>query len=90
MKNFGNEQFGNINLLTATGHSVNTVYAQVNIEVGPENTMKAAQDAGVRSKLEPVMADVLGTDYVTAMDMANAYATIAAEACGPTPTSSSR
>jgi membrane peptidoglycan carboxypeptidase len=77
--NFGNEQFGRIDLLTATQHSVNTVYAQVNIAAGPENTMKAAQDAGVRSKLTPNMANVLGTDSVTVMDMANAYATIAAE-----------
>ncbi len=79
VKNFGGEQFGNIDMLTATGHSVNTVYAKVNIDVGAENTMKAAEDAGIRSKLEPVVADVLGTDYVTVMDMANAYATIAAQ-----------
>jgi len=77
--NFGDEQFGDIDLPTATQHSVNTVYAQVNIEAGPENTMKAAQDAGVRSKLTPNLANVLGTDSVTVMDMANAYATIAAE-----------
>ena len=77
--NFANEQFGRIDLLTATQHSVNTVYAQVNIQAGPENTMKAAQDAGVRSELTPNMGNVLGTDSVTVMDMANAYATIAAE-----------
>ncbi len=83
--NFGNEQFGRIDLLTATQHSVNTVFAQVNIAAGPENTMKAAQDAGVRSKLTPNMANVLGTDSVTVMDMANAYATIAAEGVRATP-----
>ncbi|MBD3784713.1 MAG: penicillin-binding protein, partial [Micrococcales bacterium] len=79
VENFGNEQFGNIDLLTATGHSVNTVYAQLNILADPKNTMKAAQDAGVRSKLAPNMSDVLGTDYVSVMDMATAYATIAAQ-----------
>jgi membrane peptidoglycan carboxypeptidase len=79
VENFDNEQFGRIDLLTATQHSVNTVYAQVNIEAGPENTMKAAQDAGVRSKLTPNVGNVLGTDSVTVMDMANAYATIAAQ-----------
>ncbi|WP_036828582.1 transglycosylase domain-containing protein [Phycicoccus jejuensis] len=79
VKNFGNEQFGNIDLLTATGHSVNTVYAKLNIEAGAKNTMQAAEDAGVRSPLEPNVADVLGTDYVTVLDMANAYATIAAQ-----------
>ena len=79
VKNFGDESFGNISVLDATKHSVNTVYAQLNIDAGPENTMKAAEAAGVRSPLEPNMSDVLGTDYVTVMDMANAYATIAAQ-----------
>ncbi len=79
VKNFGDESFGEIDLLKATKNSVNTVYAELNILAGPENTMKAAEDAGVRSKLEPNMANVLGTDYVTVMDMANAYATIAAQ-----------
>jgi membrane peptidoglycan carboxypeptidase len=79
VENYGNEQFGRIDLLRATGHSVNTVFAQVNKIAGPENTMKAAQAAGVRSKLNPNMANVLGTDYVTVLDMANAYATIAAQ-----------
>ena len=79
VKNFGDESFGRIDLRRATGQSVNTVYAELNILADPKNTMKAAQDAGVRSKLEPNMANVLGTDYVTVMDMASAFATIAAQ-----------
>ena len=79
VKNFGNESFGRIDLRTATGHSVNTVYAGLNILATPEKAMKAAKDAGVRSKLQDNVANVLGTDYVTVMDMATAYATIAAE-----------
>ena len=68
-----------IDLRRATGRSVNTVYAELNILAGPDKAMKAAEDAGVRSSLEDNMANVLGTDYVTVMDMASAYATIAAE-----------
>ncbi len=79
VKNFGNESFGQIDVRKATGSSVNTVYAQLNIGAGPDASMTAAEDAGVRSKLEPNMANVLGTDYVTVMDMATAYATIAAQ-----------
>lgn len=79
VKNFGDESFGKVDLLTATEDSINTVYAGLNILAGPENTMKAAEDAGVRSELSPNMANVLGTDYVTVLDMANAYATIAAQ-----------
>ena len=71
MKNFGDESFGQIDLRTATGRSVNTVYAELNIVADPEKASKAAEDAGVRSKLEANMANVLGTDYVTVMDMAD-------------------
>ena len=76
VKNFGDRSFGRIDLRRATGQSVNTVYAELNLLADPEKTMKAAQDAGVRSKLEPNVANVLGTDYVTVMDMASAFATI--------------
>lgn len=79
VKNFGDESFGQIDLRRATGRSVNTVYAELNILAGADKSSKAATDAGVRSELEPNIANVLGTDYVTVMDMANAYATIAAE-----------
>ena len=79
VKNFGNESFGQIDLRKATGSSVNTVYAALNIDATPEKSSKAAKDAGVRSPLEANMANVLGTDYVTVLDMATAYATIAAQ-----------
>ncbi|MGL5911846.1 MAG: transglycosylase domain-containing protein, partial [Phycicoccus sp.] len=79
VKNFGDESYGRISVVKATEDSVNTVYAQMNIETGPEKAKKAAEDAGVRSKLESNMGNVLGTDYVTVMDMASAYATIAAQ-----------
>ncbi|SDP52920.1 Membrane carboxypeptidase (penicillin-binding protein) [Pedococcus dokdonensis] len=96
--NFGGgagEQFGNIDLREATGHSVNTVYAQLNIKVGPEATKAAAIAAGLPSdaqakarKIEPLgtnYANVLGTSHVTVLDMANAYATIAAQGTRATP-----
>ena len=41
------EQFGNIDLQTATAHSVNTVYAQLNIKVGADKTRDAAIAAGM-------------------------------------------
>jgi membrane peptidoglycan carboxypeptidase len=85
VKNFGNESFGRIDLRKATGSSVNTVYAALNIDATPKKSSKAAKDAGVRSPLEPNMANVLGTDYVTVLDMATAYATIAAEGVRASP-----
>ena len=85
MKNFGGESFGRMDLRRATGQSVNTIYAELNIEVGAKNSMKAASDAGVRSTLQPNVGNVLGTDYVTVLDMASAYATIAAEGVRANP-----
>ena len=84
--NFGFRDFGNIDLRTATANSVNTVYAQLNIEVGPEKTKAAAIAAGLPAKgLADNYANVFGTDTVSVKDMANAYATIAAQGVRVTP-----
>jgi membrane peptidoglycan carboxypeptidase len=98
VRNFGpgaGEPFGTIDLRTATGHSVNTVYAQLNIKVGPQATKNAAIAAGLPGdaaakarQIAPLgtnYANVLGTSHVTVMDMANAYATIASQGSRVTP-----
>ncbi len=59
--------------------SKNTITAQVMQEVGAEAVVNFAQAAGVReSKLDPVPSLALGTSPVTLLEMANAYATLAA------------
>lgn len=84
--NFGFQSYGRIDLRTATANSVNTVYAKLNIEVGPKNTKAAAVAAGLPAKsLGDNYANVLGTDSVTVRDMANAYATIASNGVRVTP-----
>ena len=86
VENFADEQFGRIDLRKATGHSVNTVFAQLNIEVGPKKTKEAAIAAGLPAKgLNENYANVFGTDTVSVRDMANAYATIAAQGVRVTP-----
>jgi len=82
VQNFGagrGEQFGTIDLVRATEESVNTVYAQLNLEIGPAKTAEVATKAGIVSL--PVSPDhasnVLGTSDVKALDMVSAYATIA-------------
>jgi membrane peptidoglycan carboxypeptidase len=77
--NFGGESFGRINLIKATAQSVNTVYAQLNLEVGPETTAAVAAQAGVTTPVGTNPANVLGSDAVHPLDMASAYATIAAQ-----------
>jgi membrane peptidoglycan carboxypeptidase len=86
VENFANEQFGNIDLRTATGHSVNTVFAPLNIKVGPDKTKDAAVAAGLPEKDQNAnYANVFGTADESVIDMANAYATIAAQGQRVTP-----
>jgi membrane peptidoglycan carboxypeptidase len=77
LSNFGNEQFGNIDLLTATAGSVNTVYAQLNLKVGADKSAAAAAPAGVTVPQPAVASNVLGTGEVHILDQASGYATIA-------------
>lgn len=79
VNNFSFQDFGDIDLVKATEQSVNTVYAQVNIEVGPEKTAEVAARAGVTSPVNTQPSNVLGSDDVSPLDMASAYATIAAQ-----------
>jgi membrane peptidoglycan carboxypeptidase len=82
LKNFGNENFGQINLITATANSVNTVYAQLARDVGPDRVVDVAVRAGLpedTAGLEANPANVLGTASPHPLDMASAYATIAAQ-----------
>jgi penicillin-binding protein 1A len=76
--NYADESGGYMNLLDATAHSVNTIYAQLVDEVGPRNVVPVAHRMGITSKLEPVCSIVLGTQAVTPLEMTTAYATLAA------------
>jgi membrane peptidoglycan carboxypeptidase len=76
--NFDGESFGTIDLVKATAQSVNTVYAQLNLQVGPQSTAEVAAKAGVTTPVGSNPANVLGSDTVHPLDMASAYATIAA------------
>ena len=80
VRNFDNESFRSIDLATATAYSVNTVYAQLGHEVGPEAVREVAVRAGLPEDtigLEDNPANVLGTASPHVLDMASAYATIA-------------
>mgnify|MGYP001382288126 CR=1 FL=1 len=68
---------GNPTIAEGTVSSYNTLYAQLVMEVGPQEAVDTAARLGVRSPLQPNPAAVLGTNDVTALDMASAYATFA-------------
>jgi penicillin-binding protein 1A len=67
------------NLIDATVHSVNTVYAQLIQEVGPEKAIAMAHNLGIAGELRPFPSAVLGSNEVTVIDMASAYSTFAAD-----------
>ena len=68
-----------MSLRDGLAQSKNTITAQVMQEVGAEAVVGFAQAAGVReSTLDPVPSLALGTSPVTLLEMANAYATLAA------------
>ena len=78
LSNAADEESGEFSLLSATTHSVNTVYAQVASAVTPEAIRQTATRMGIRSPLEPVCSITLGTQAVTPLEMTEAYATLAA------------
>jgi penicillin-binding protein 1A len=75
-----------MNLIEATVHSINTVYAQLIMEIGPANAVAMASKMGVASPLQPYPSAVLGTNDVTPLDMAAAYATFANRGLAVPPT----
>lgn len=79
LSNSSDEESGTFSLWDATAYSVNTVYAQVVSAVGPDKVVDVAHRMGIRSKLQDVCSITLGTQPVNALDMTNAYATLAAK-----------
>jgi membrane peptidoglycan carboxypeptidase len=76
-----NEQFGSVDLLTATAQSVNTVFVQLGIKVGLPKVIDAAHNAGLpkTQALSNNASMLLGSDATRALDQATGYATFAAD-----------
>jgi penicillin-binding protein 1A len=76
--NFADESSGYMNLLDATAHSVNTIFAQLVDIVGPPNVVATAHKMGITTPLQPVCSITLGTQPVNPLEMTDGYATLAA------------
>jgi penicillin-binding protein 1A len=76
--NFADESTGTMTLLQATAHSVNTIFAQLVMRVGPARVVAVAHRMGIRSPLKPVCSITLGPEGVSPLEMTNAFATLAA------------
>ncbi|MFP3907477.1 MAG: transglycosylase domain-containing protein [Acidimicrobiales bacterium] len=68
---------GSADLIGMTVGSYNTAYAALMLDVGPANATAMARQLGITTHQNPVPAAVLGSENVTALDMANAYGTFA-------------
>ncbi len=78
--NDGGYSFGNVTLVKATAYSVNTAFVGLNDDVEPENTLKAAIDAGIPEDtvgLNDELLNVLGPSSPHNIDLTTAYSTIA-------------
>ncbi|MEV0269118.1 transglycosylase domain-containing protein [Hamadaea sp. NPDC050747] len=88
------------NMWTGFGRSVNTYFVQLEEAVGADKAVEMAERLGIRFRSKENQqnaqdasswgAFTLGTSLTTPLDLANAYATVAAEGkyCSPTPISS--
>ncbi len=75
--NYGDEAAGTMNLLDATAHSVNTIFAQLIAKAGVRNVVAMAHRLGVKNKLVPACALTLGAEGISPLEMADIYATFA-------------
>jgi penicillin-binding protein 1A len=76
--NYADESSGTMSLQQAIAHSVNTIFAQVVMRVGPRRVVAVAHRMGIRSPLKPVCSITLGPEGVSPLEMTDAFATLAA------------
>ncbi len=70
---------GSVNLQQATVASDNTVFAQLDLDVGPEHVAATAKSMGITSPLDGIPAEGIGglRIGVSPLEMSDAYATLA-------------
>jgi penicillin-binding protein 1A len=82
VETYGHTYSGDISVANATLESDNTVYARLALDVGPANIVTMGQKLGIRTSLElprdAVPSITLGAIAVTPLELASAYATLAA------------
>ena len=73
----GGSDRGYLDLWSATQDSVNVVFAQLALDVGPEAIVDAAHRMGITVGLDAVPSITLGVEEVPTLEMASAYGTLA-------------
>jgi penicillin-binding protein 1A len=78
VKTYDESYYGPSTITQATLRSDNSVYARLTLDVGPDNVVRIAHRMGIKTKLQPVASIGLGSNSVSPLEMASAYATLAA------------
>ena len=92
LTNYGDKSFGDVTLLKATELSINTAYVNLESAIGVPAVADAALRAGIPTTTPGLgltdlnLTFVLGTASPSGLDLANAYATFAAQGVRATPT----
>ncbi|BCM21732.1 transglycosylase domain-containing protein [Mesorhizobium sp. J8] len=71
--NYGGKYYGKVTLATALAKSLNSVAAQLTMEVGPDAVVEAAHRMGIQSDLQANTSIALGTSEVTPLELTAAY-----------------
>ncbi|MER5435574.1 transglycosylase domain-containing protein [Streptomyces sp. NPDC002588] len=76
-ENEDDQNYGNVTVQTALNKSINSVFAQMGVDVGMDKVLKVADDLGMDTKdLKAVPAQTLGTMGASPLQMAAVYATL--------------
>lgn len=77
LNNINHLNFGNLSIQRAFAKSSNTGFVRLQMAVGIDKVREVAQRMGITSPLASIGSLTLGTQNVTMLDMASAYASIA-------------
>lgn len=88
VRNFANSSFGEISLIDATAHSVNTVFADLVHRIGADKVVAAASQLGITTPLDCRPSIALGGLRlgVSPLEMARAYSAFATGGMRADPT----
>ncbi|MDF1634228.1 transglycosylase domain-containing protein [Mycoplana sp. MJR14] len=73
-ENYDQKYRGEVTLSTALANSLNTIAAQLVMEVGPDNVIKLAHRLGIESEMQSNASIALGTSEVSLVELTSAYA----------------
>ncbi len=73
-ENYDQKYRGEVTLADALANSLNTIAAQLVMEVGPSNVVKVAHRLGIDSEMQANASIALGTSEVSLVELTSAYA----------------